>query len=310
MDAGVVYTCQACKLHTNSVSDTDNCTQTCLSRAKCEFYECGPCSGPVVPRENIKWSSINDEALVSSMRPVMICGSHLTKLSVQYGDGKGGLPPIRGYTEAYAFDELINMLENTGTKTGCKCLYCGFPKIDFLHETQKAAACSLDCASLFKHKLHMFHCTYREEYREEEEVVCVCDRYPSNTNLHWSIGSWFGLYDCYACERQSSRDIHLALPIETIVSMAKETPMYLNTPNSSDKTPIGLIDFILDNLMNSTANHKECSNQGACAKNRKNEWDRHNIGCLTKLKKALTEVLLNYNKSFEEWEKDLPYLRL
>ena len=44
---------------------------------------------------------------VYDMKPVMMCGTHRNKLSVQYGDGEGGLPYVYGFDEADAMKSVV-----------------------------------------------------------------------------------------------------------------------------------------------------------------------------------------------------------
>jgi uncharacterized CHY-type Zn-finger protein len=102
--------------------------------SECEFAECGPCGGAVIPHGDIKWRKHpigsdkpgDKSGTVSVLKEVMMCGTHRNKLSVQYGDGEGGLPCIYGFDEADAFDTLINTLEHTDVSKGYRCYECGF----------------------------------------------------------------------------------------------------------------------------------------------------------------------------------------
>ena len=118
----------------------------------------------------------------------------------------------------------------------------------------------------------------------------------------------FNIFECEACPRPSWRDEHheyyaQLTPVDTIVSMAKENPKFLEAKNASDETPISLIDKIINNLTMATAEYNEY------AKYREDGWARHNIDCLTQLKKELTKILEGYNKKIEEWENDWKPIR-
>jgi hypothetical protein len=275
----------------------------------CEFYECGPCGGAVVAHNDIKWcnhprtttppTTPPHVCRMSPMRSVMMCGTHRNKLSVQCGDGEGGIPYVYGFDEADAFDMLINMLDHTGCAKPHHCDECGFSTKYYANETEKA--CALTCESLLNTRNNwLYDCTCKER------VKCVCDLH-SNTELHWAITTYsngFEMFECDACSRPSWKDEHheyyaKLIPVDTIIAMAKENPNYLEARNASGETPLNLIDFIITHLTySSTIKHNER------AKNREDGWARHNIDCLTKLKKELAKVIEEYNKYIEEWEND------
>jgi hypothetical protein len=243
------------------------------------------------------------------MKPVMMCGTHRNKLSVQHGDGKGGLPCIYGFDEADAFDMLINTLEHTGAAKPYQCDDCGFSSKYYAFETKKA--CALTCESLLnKQNNWLYDCTCKER------VKCVCSL-RLNTELHWAITTYINgfdtysnefnndmdLFECKSCPRPSWRDEHHEyyaglIPVDKIISIAKENPKFLEAKNASNHTPMNLIDIIINDLTMSTAEYNEY------AKYREDGWARHNIDCLTKLKKELSKMIEEYNKRIEEWEND------
>ena len=277
-----------------------------MNSSHCEFYECGPCGGAVVAHTDIKWCNHPRTAAphvcrmssMSPMRPVMMCGTHFNKLSVQCGDGEGGLPYLSGFDEPDAFDMLINLLDYTGTKKPYRCNECGYARKYVANETEKA--CALTCESLLNKDRAWYDCNCKEE------VKCVC-ALRSNTELHWAITTYsngFGMFECDACSRPSWKDEHhdyhaRLIPVDTIIAIAKENRTLLEARNASGETPLNLIDFIIDHLTySSTVKYNER------AKNREDGWARHNIDCLTRLKKELAKLSEDYTKTIEEWEND------
>ena len=282
----------------------------------CEFYNRGPCGGSVIPHSDLKWckhpnatSSDNKPATQYDMKPVMMCGTHRNKLSVQHGDGKGGIHCIYGFDEADAFDMLINTLKHTGAAKPQQCDECGFSLKYYAFETNKE--CALTCESLLNNQHNwIYDCTCKER------VECVCSL-RSNNKLHWAITTYSNGFDndldlfvCISCPRPSWSDEHheyyaRLMPVDTIISMAKENPKFLEAKNASDHTPMNLIDIILHDLTMSTAKYNEY------AKLHEDGWARHNIDCLTKLKKELSKMIEEYNNTHtEEWENYWKILRV
>ena len=128
----------------------------------------------------------------------------------------------------------------------------------------------------------------------------------ANSELHWAITSYsngFGIdiLECEACPRPELNwkpDEYYAelIPVETILSLAKENRHYLEARNAANNTPMDLIDIIIEEL--------RAKADDEYANSVENRWARHNMECLEGLKKAFVEVIDEYNKELEEWEND------
>lgn len=253
------------------------CPQDCAEDAQAETADASSPSSPMPTKK-----PTYDNRIIM----IMLCGAHFNKFCVHHD---GQLPTLVGHNEEEVVDNLVSGLEYTGPIIHT-CADCGYRQKKNLLES---AECTTACGSSLGG--HSCDC--------KEELECVCASF-NNNEIHWAILTYANgflydtIYQCWSCVRPSWREEHThyykhLVDIKNIVSMAKKNPNGLRDQNFEGKNPTQLIDFVIEALMESTAEHNEY------AKCREDGWARHNIDCLTKLKKELTEVLIaDYVKKF------------
>ena len=253
----------------------------------CAANHFGPCGGPVCyhyaewycNRRCEKDTTYTAKKIYNDRLTIMLCGTHYNKICVH---NYGRLPMLYGYDEEAALDSLTSSLQYTGP-TVHMCTNCTFRQQKYLQESE---ACTKMCSSMLN---------WYTPCDCKETIECTCSSFNNNA-IHWAIltyGNGF-LYDtdyqCWACVRPSWRDEHTEyfkalVDIKEIISMAKENPNLLLEKNAENANPLELIDYVVETLTASTAEHN------TYAKCREDGCARYNIGCLAHLKTELIEVL-------------------
>jgi hypothetical protein len=257
--------------------------QKCIA----EYY--GKCGGRISEHEVVWHVRPRSKDLQKGHGPsettlnVCLCAEHYVRISKQY-NSLNRLPELYGWDEADALDGLTCYLHYTGFNP-TYCAHCSGLEKTTVSET---GACTKACKAIFKMGVEWIQCHCRDP------VECVCASF-ANNELHWAILTYihgfdfdFNRYDCAGCDRPSWRDTHEyykngLVDTSVILDLAAKNPALILEKNAFEKTPLTIIDPIIESLVEMS---KEPYRKSAeCG------WAGYNIACLKDIKKGLIEVL-------------------
>ena len=256
----------------------------------CEAQYYGNCGGHLTKRQIIWHCRPRSKDLCKghgaydATAEIILCNGHYKQITDLYENQQ--LPELYGWDLKDAMDGLTIGLTYTGyNPVNCEHCFC-------LQKTMgtETGACSYVCQSLATMGADWEHCHC------SKPVECICPTLQNN-EIHWAVFTYvngfqyLGPHDCNACLRPSWRDSHEdykreLVPISTILEMASQKPHLLLQRNIQNKTPLTMIQPMIELLIEESEDYyAKCAQIG---------WAKSNITKLNEIKTGFIEILDAY----------------